>query len=99
MLAVDISFLAIPGVISAAAVVIYLSAMCSVSSLVASMLLAVENRGWGTDTAEGAVRCLFHAEPGVMLICPSRHRSWLEWFTHNRMLKRSRSCTAFRMHI
>lgn len=54
MLAVDISFLAVPGVISAAAVVIYLSAMCSVSSLVVSMLLAVENRGWGTDSAEGA---------------------------------------------
>lgn len=54
MLAVDISFLAVPGVVSAAAVVIYLSAMCSVSSLVVSMLLAVENRGWGTDSAEGA---------------------------------------------
>lgn len=54
MLAVDVSFLAVPGVISAAAVVICLSAMCSVSSLVVSMLLAVECRGWGTDSAEGA---------------------------------------------
>ncbi|KAG1818739.1 uncharacterized protein BJ212DRAFT_1347329 [Suillus subaureus] len=54
MLAVNVGFLAVPGVISAAAVVIYLSAMCSVSSLVASMLLAVECRGWGTDSAKGA---------------------------------------------
>lgn len=54
MLAVDVSFLAVPDVTSAAAVVIYLSAMCSVSSLVVSMLLAVECRGWGTDSANGA---------------------------------------------
>lgn len=54
MLAVDISFLSVPGVISAAVVVIYLSAMCSVSSLVVSILLAVESRGSGTDTAKGA---------------------------------------------
>ncbi|KAG1858855.1 hypothetical protein F4604DRAFT_1793640 [Suillus subluteus] len=54
MLAVNVGFLAVPGVISAAAVVIYLSAMCSVSSLVVSMLLAVECRGWGTDSAKGA---------------------------------------------
>jgi hypothetical protein len=59
MLAVDVSFLAVPGVISTAVVAIFLSAMCSVSSLVASMLLAVECRGWGTDSAKGAVRCLF----------------------------------------
>lgn len=54
MLAVDVSFLAVPGVISTAVVAIFLSAMCSVSSLVASMLLAVECRGWGTDSAKGA---------------------------------------------
>ncbi|KAG1780714.1 hypothetical protein EV702DRAFT_1266581 [Suillus placidus] len=54
MLAVNVSFLAVPGVISEAAVVIYLSAICSVSSLVVSMLLAVESRGWGTDSAKGA---------------------------------------------
>ncbi|KAG1723034.1 uncharacterized protein EDB91DRAFT_1014961, partial [Suillus paluster] len=54
MLAVDISFLAVPGVISPATVFIYLSAMCSVSSLVVSMILAGESRGWGTDSAEGA---------------------------------------------
>lgn len=62
MLAVDVSFLCAPGVISAAAVVIYLSTICSVSSLVVSILLAVESRGWGTDSAEGAVRCLLHSE-------------------------------------
>ncbi|KAG2049530.1 hypothetical protein BDR06DRAFT_961313 [Suillus hirtellus] len=54
MLAVDVSFLCAPGVISAAAVVIYLSTICSVSSLVVSILLAVESRGWGTDSAKGA---------------------------------------------
>ncbi|KAG1860178.1 hypothetical protein DFJ58DRAFT_779756 [Suillus subalutaceus] len=54
MLAVNVGFLAVPGIIGAAAVVIYLSAMCSVSSLVVSMLLAVECRGWGTDSAKGA---------------------------------------------
>lgn len=54
MLAVDVSFLSVPGVTSAAVVIIHLSAMCSVSSLVVSILLAVESRGWGTDSAKGA---------------------------------------------
>lgn len=57
MLAVDISFLAVPGVVTAAAVLISLSAMCSVSSLVVSMVLGGESRGLGTDSAEGAVSC------------------------------------------
>lgn len=55
MLAVDISFLAVPGVVTGAAVCVSLSAMCSVSSLVVSMVLGGESRGWGTDSAEGAV--------------------------------------------
>jgi hypothetical protein len=43
-------------------VFISLSAMCSVSSLVVSMLLGGESRGWGTDSAEGAVSYIIHAE-------------------------------------
>ncbi|KAG1733981.1 hypothetical protein EDB19DRAFT_1911313 [Suillus lakei] len=64
MLAVDISFLAIPGIISAAALIIYLPVICPISSLVVSILLAAEIRERCVDSAKGAVRCLLH----VMLI-------------------------------
>jgi hypothetical protein len=57
MLAVDISFLAVPGVVAGGDVFISLSAMCSVGSLMVSIILRGESRGWGTDTAEGAVSC------------------------------------------
>jgi len=54
MLAVDISFMAVPGVVSATVMFICLSTMCSVSSLAVSMILGGKSRGWGTDSAEGA---------------------------------------------
>ncbi|OAX33362.1 hypothetical protein K503DRAFT_529099 [Rhizopogon vinicolor AM-OR11-026] len=54
MLAVDISFMAVPGVVSATVMFICLSTMCSVSSLAVSMILGGKSRGWGTDSAAGA---------------------------------------------
>ncbi|KAG2337053.1 hypothetical protein BDR05DRAFT_1005359 [Suillus weaverae] len=88
MLAVDVSFLAVPGVISEVAVVIYLSAICSVSSLVVSMLLAVESRRWGTDSAEGAalfMARMIHTQSdiealAIMYSLPYAHLIWGMFF-------------------
>ena len=61
MLAVNVSFLAVPGVASQTQtatpimILIYISTMCSVGSLMSSLLLMRRSRGQSSQTADEAV--------------------------------------------
>jgi len=71
MLAVNVSFLAVPGVASQTQtatpmmILIYISTLCSVGSLVSSILLVRQSRGQSNQTADEAV------SPFVSLIIPT----------------------------
>lgn len=73
MLAVDVSFLAVPGIIDAygssqtpSNIAVYMSALCSVGSLVAAVLLVDHSQDY--QTAEGGASYMFlmtNAIPGI----------------------------------
>ncbi|KAG1742616.1 uncharacterized protein EDB91DRAFT_285991 [Suillus paluster] len=77
MLAVDVSFLAVPGVIdinsyessqTSSNIAVYMSALCSVGSLVVSLLLVAQSQDYQRQTAEGGamyMSLMTSAIPGV----------------------------------
>ena len=98
MLAVDISFLAVPTVQNQTAAIIaaYLSTLCAMGSLMVSLVLAGQVNDTRRNNAEGVVR--FFLSTVLYSFMPTRPRSWTKCRSLYSSLRALLSCLVFHLH-